>query len=156
MKEKITAILTLGCIFSLFFYYIVNTTTDDSFTSINNLDETQEIVEKLIIDIENIETELSDSFEQLSPSQSNDECSLDQNETDVLAFSDAFKYYRDCNGKTSTFVWNEVEYTTVLASEKSETYDSIVNNESTIKNNKVDKHHYSLQKEMSGISLDTK
>jgi len=156
MKEKITAILTLGCIFSLFFYYKVNTTTDDSFTSINNLDETQEIVEKLIIDVENIETELSDSFEQLSPSQSNDECSLDQNETDVLAFSDAFKYYRDCNGKTSTFVWNEVEYTTVLASEKSETYDSIANNESTIKNNKVDKHHYSLQKEMSGISLDTK
>ena len=156
MKEKITAILTLGCIFSLFFYYKVNTTTDDSFTSINNLDETQEIVEKLIIDIENIETELSDSFEQLSPSQSNDECSLDQNETDVLAFSDAFKYYRDCNGKTSTFVWNEVEYTTVLASEKSDTYDSITNNESTIKNNKVDKHHYSLQKEMSGISLDTK
>ena len=156
MKEKITAILTLGCIFSLFFYYKVNTTTDDSFTSINNLDETQEIVEKLIIDIENIETELSDSFEQLSPSQSNDECSLDQNETDVLAFSDAFKYYRDCNGKTSTFVWNEVEYTTVLASEKSDTYDSITNNESTIKNNKVDKHHYNLQKEMSGISLDTK
>ena len=156
MKEKITAILTLGCIFSLFFYYKVNTTTDDSFTSINNLDETQEIVEKLIIDVENIETELSDSFEQLSPSQSNDECSLGQNETDVLAFSDAFKYYRDCNGKTSTFVWNEVEYTTVLASEKSETYDSIANNESTIKNNKVDKHHYSLQKEMSGISLDTK
>ena len=38
MKEKITAILTLGCIFSLFFYYKVNTTTDDSFTSINNLD----------------------------------------------------------------------------------------------------------------------
>jgi len=156
MKEKITTILTLGCIFSLFFYYKVNTTTDDSFTSINNLDETQEIVEKLIIDIENIETELSDSFEQLSPSQSNDECSLDQNETDVLAFSDAFKYYRDCNGKTSTFVWNEVEYTTVLASEKSDTYDSITNNESTIKNNKVDKHHYNLQKEMSGISLDTK
>ena len=156
MKEKITTILTLGCIFSLFFYYKVNTTIDDSFTSINNLDETQEIVEKLIIDIENIETELSDSFEQLSPSQSNDECSLDQNETDVLAFSDAFKYYRDCNGKTSTFVWNEVEYTTVLASEKSETYDSITNNESTIKSNKVDKHHYSLQKEMSGISLDTK
>ena len=156
MKEKITAILTLGCIFSLFFYYKVNTTTDDSFTSINNLDETQEIVEKLIIDIENIETELSDSFEQLPPSQSNDECSLDQNETDVLAFSDAFKYYRDCNGKTSTFVWNEVEYTTVLASEKSDTYDSITNNESTIKNNKVDKHHYNLQKEMSGISLDTK
>tara|TARA_B100001113_G_C20929748_1_gene543844 strand:- start:243 stop:713 length:471 start_codon:yes stop_codon:yes gene_type:complete len=156
MKEKITAILTLGCIFSLFFYYKVNTTTDDSFTSINNLDETQEIVEKLIIDIENIETELSDSFEQLSPSQSNDECSLDQNETDVLAFSDAFKYYRDCNGKTSTFVWNEVEYTTVLASEKSDTYDSITNNESTIKNNKVDKHHYNLQKDMSGISLDTK
>ena len=156
MKEKITTILTLGCIFSLFFYYKVNTTTDDSFTSINNLDETQEIVEKLIIDIENIETELSDSFEQLSPSQSNDECSLDQDETDVLAFSDAFKYYRDCNGKTSTFVWNEVEYTTVLASEKSDTYDSITNNESTIKNNKVDKHHYNLQKEMSGISLDTK
>ena len=51
MKEKITAILTLGCIFSLFFYYKVNTTTDDSFTSINNLDKTQEIVEKLIIDI---------------------------------------------------------------------------------------------------------
>ena len=156
MKEKITTILTLGCIFSLFFYYKVNTTTDHSFTSINNLDETQEIVEKLIIDIENIETELSDSFEQLSPSQSNDECSLDQDETDVLAFSDAFKYYRDCNGKTSTFVWNEVEYTTVLASEKSDTYDSITNNESTIKNNKVDKHHYNLQKEMSGISLDTK
>jgi len=156
MKEKVTAFLTLGCILSLFFYYKVNSTTTDSFTSINNLDDTQEIVEKLIIDIENIETELSDSFEQLDPIQNNDECLLGQNETDVLAFSDAFKYYRNCNGKVSTFVWNEVEYTTVLASEKSVVPTSITNNESPIEKNKVDKHHYSLQKEMSGVSLDTK
>ena len=156
MKERVTAFLTLGCIFSLFFYYKVYSTNDESVLSINNIDDTKEIVEKLIIDIENIETDLSGSSDNQKSSQNYDDCLSTQNETDVLAFSDAFKYYRNCKGKASTFVWNEIKYTTILESEKSKVPTLITNNESSITNNKVDKHHYDLQREMLGLSIDTK
>ena len=77
---------------------------------------------------------------------------MDQNETDVLAFSDAFKYYRNCNGKESIFVWNENEFSALLASEVIETSSLITNDDSSISGKKVDKHHYGLQKEMVGVS----
>ena len=156
MKERVTALLTLGCIFSLFFYYKVYSTNGDNFSSINNIDDTKNIVEKLIIDIENIETDLSESSEIQRSSQDINDCLYTQNETDVLSFSDAFKYYRNCNGKASTFVWNNTKYTTILESEKSIEPILITNNESAINKNKVDSYHYSLQKDMLGVSIDTK
>ena len=34
------------------------------------------------------------------------ECSLASSDTDIMAFKEAFKYYRTCNGNKSDFVWN--------------------------------------------------
>jgi len=156
MKERITAFLTLGCIFSLFFYYKVYSNDNNSFSSLENQSKTQEVVDELINEINEIEIQISDSSEEVMNKESNNECSLDQNETDVLAFSDAFKYYRNCNGSKAEFVWNENEYSTLLASEVIETPSLTTNDDNSISGNKVDKHHYGLQKEMIGVSLDTK
>ena len=40
---------------------------------------------------------------------------LGQRDTDKLQFSEAFKYYRNCNH--DTFTWNGISYTTILKSE---------------------------------------
>lgn len=156
MKERMTAFLTLGCIFSLFFYYKVYSNDNNNFSSLDNQNKTQEVVDKLINEIDEIETQISDSSEEIINKKNSNECSLDQNETDVLTFSDAFKYYRNCNGKEGTFVWNKNEYSTLLVSEAKEIPSLITNNSSLISEDKVDKHHYQLQKEMIGVSLDTK
>ena len=44
-------------------------------------------------------------------------CTLKNNETDALTFSDAFQYYRECLGSDSSFQWKDGSYTTVLAEE---------------------------------------
>ena len=44
-------------------------------------------------------------------------CALDLFDTDVLNFSEAFGYYRQCLGADSSFQWQETVYTTILAEE---------------------------------------
>ena len=38
-------------------------------------------------------------------------------DTDVLMFSEAFGYYRQCRGSDSSFQWKGMEYTTLLSDE---------------------------------------
>ena len=45
----------------------------------------------------------------------NNECNADKAGIDQLKFSEAFKYYRNCN--YDVFRWNGMEYTTVLKAE---------------------------------------
>ena len=52
MKERVTALLTLGCIFSLFFYYKVYSTNVDNFSSINNI-EGDIVKAKLVVESDN-------------------------------------------------------------------------------------------------------
>ena len=42
-------------------------------------------------------------------------CTLMTEETNALAFADAFQYYRECLGSDSTFKWKDGSYTTILA-----------------------------------------
>ena len=44
-------------------------------------------------------------------------CALDLFDTDVLNFSEAFGYYRQCLGADSSFQWKGADYTTILAEE---------------------------------------
>ena len=44
-------------------------------------------------------------------------CALDLFDTDVLNFSEAFGYYRQCLGTDSSFQWQGADYTTILAEE---------------------------------------
>ena len=93
MKERIIAFLTLSCVFSLFFYYKVYSTGDNNFSLVNDVNDTEEVVVKLINEIEAENNELSDSWQEGVKQQSDDECLLEQNQTDELVFANAFKYY---------------------------------------------------------------
>ena len=44
-------------------------------------------------------------------------CLLESIDTDVLTFSEAFGYYRQCLGADSSFQWKSMEYTTLLSDE---------------------------------------
>ena len=44
-------------------------------------------------------------------------CTLDLIDTDVLNFSEAFGYYRQCLSADSSFQWQGAVYTTILAEE---------------------------------------
>ena len=119
MKDKVTAFLTLGCIFSLFFYYkVYSTNSNETITNINQKDaidlESTQAVNDLDDSIYNVD--ISDSAEEVE-NINNSECSLNVNQTDEMSFSDSFKYYRECNGSNSLFIWNDKKYTTLLSSE---------------------------------------
>ena len=100
MKEKLTAIITLGFIFSLFFYYkVVNPTPVDSSLSENVNTESvvelsQDIIENKDNDLE-INTSVSSQLDVNEIDDNN--CNLNINQTDGLEFANAFKYYRNCN-----------------------------------------------------------
>ena len=151
MKEKITTILTLGCVFSLFFYYKVYSPSD-IVSSQHSSTTTEEVVRKLVDEIieDNHDNSLSESKEEdILLEEIN--CFLEQIETDEMTFNNAFKYYRTCNGNNSFFAWNNNKYTTLLASELdlNETPIALNKNE---ENSKVDKYHYDLQKEILPVS----
>ena len=44
-------------------------------------------------------------------------CVLEKMDTDLLSFSEAFGYFRQCLGSDSSFQWKGLEYTTLLSEE---------------------------------------
>ena len=44
-------------------------------------------------------------------------CELEKMDTDLLSFSKAFGYFRQCRGSDSSFRWKGSEYTTILLEE---------------------------------------
>ena len=44
-------------------------------------------------------------------------CGLEKMDADLLSFSEAFGYFRQCLGSDSTFQWKGSEYTTILLQE---------------------------------------
>ena len=44
-------------------------------------------------------------------------CELENIDTDLLSFSEAFGYFRQCLGSDSSFQWKGTEYTTILLKE---------------------------------------
>jgi len=143
MKEKLSAILTLGVIFSLFFYYkVINPVEND--IVISSLDSNDKpIIAKVV---ENNDINLID---EIAIEKNNDPCSMDLNETDEMDFSSAFKYYRDCNGSDSTFSWNNNLYSTILISEVNSD-DNLKKQLDNDRNLVVDKKHLNLQNHIIG------
>ena len=48
---------------------------------------------------------------------STNSCVLEKMDTDLLSFSEAFGYFRQCLGSDSSFQWKGSEYTTILIEE---------------------------------------
>ena len=154
MKDKLIAAVTLGFIFSLFFYYkVVNPSEGNIASPITSTDSVEEFVQEVIEKennmLENI-SPISDSME----TEEKEECNLNDEQTDNLEFAKAFKYYRNCNGTNTLFDWNNKTYSTILKSEiKNEvllTKDEEVKEDSP---SAVDKKHLQLQSQLIGDNL---
>ena len=141
MKERLSAALAVGFIFSLFFYYKVINPVENNI-NISSVNQNKEILEFEIIKDENI-----NMIDEIAIDEKNENhCSLDLENTDSMDFSSAFKYYRECNGSSSTFSWNNNLYSTILLSEVTPDNNNQVSNENLI----VDKKHLNLQNVIIG------
>jgi len=152
MKEKTTAFITLGCIFSLFFYYKIYSPDNDNVAKVESVKSTEQVVQELVekINSNNDSVQVSDSPDV--DVEKDSKCILSQQEIDQMSFSESFKYCRDCNGKGSMFSWNGSEFSTLLASEVVPQKDL-----NAIKPEKsIDKHHLALQQEILGNTVGNK
>ena len=144
MKEKLSAIITLGFIFSLFFYYkLINPVENEIVNS--NVNNTEHIPNIKVIENDNIPL-----IDEIAVEKNDeDSCDLDIGMTNGMDFSSAFKYYRNCNGSNSTFSWNNNKYSTILISEvESNDKEKIQLNDDS--NLVVDKKHLKLQSNIIG------
>lgn len=156
MKDKLIATITLGFIFSLFFYYkVANSNNENLVSSVNNVDLVEEFVQEVIQKENNmldLNAPVSDSIN--TEVIKDDDCNLDSNQTDELEFAAAFKYYRNCNGIDSSFYWNSKAYSTVLKSEIENNVLLTVDEE--VKedyDSAADKKHLQLQNQLIGDNL---
>ena len=123
MKEKITLFIALSFLVGLTVYK-KSINTDIELASNIKIENEENAINKpssLVNETQQLEDYLN--------------CDPEKINTDTLQFSEAFKYYRNCNH--DTFIWNGVEYTTILKSEI---------------NDKLEENHESLTKKMDLVS----
>jgi len=123
MKEKITLFIALSFLVGLTVYK-KSINTDIELASNIKIENDENAINKpssLVNETQQLEDYLN--------------CDPEKINTDTLQFSEAFKYYRNCNH--DTFIWNGVEYTTILKSEI---------------NDKLEENHESLTKKMDLVS----
>ena len=119
MKDKITVVLV--CAFFIGMVWISSTSNatfsnnpiiGEEIMSIPVEDTTMEFIdngasERIRINEAELQTEIS----------AINTCNLESIATDALTFSEAFGYYRQCQGDDSSFQWKGMEYTTLLSEE---------------------------------------
>ena len=147
MKDKLIAFSTLGLVFGLFFYYKVVSPVD-TIADNNNLIEDIVVIENPIE--QSINQDITISVEDVNLNKDS-ECNLSEDETNVLDFSSAFKYYRVCNNPGENFTWKGNLYSTLLKVEVKDE-NNIVENTS-INNKSVDKDHLKLQNQLIGMDV---
>ena len=147
MKDKLIAFSTLGLVFGLFFYYKVVSPVD-TIADNNNLIEDIVVIENPIK--QSINEDITISVEDVNLNKDS-ECNLSEDETNVLDFSSAFKYYRVCNNPGENFTWKGNLYSTLLKVEVKDE-NNIVDNTS-INNKSVDKDHLKLQNQLIGMDV---
>ena len=110
MKEKITLFIALSFLIGLTAYK--KSFETDSINALSDVYIENEIDAVKISKANNPKVDLNNMTDK------HESCESDPSKTDTLEFSKAFKYYRDCNH--DTFLWNGIEYTTILKSEINE------------------------------------
>ena len=147
MKDKLIAFSTLGLVFGLFFYYKVVSPVD-------TIADNKDIIEDIVVIENSIEQSMNEditiSVEDVNL-KNDSECNLSEDETNVLDFSSAFKYYRLCNNSGENFTWKGNLYSTLLKVEVKDE-NNIVDNTS-INNKSVDKDHLKLQNQLIGMDV---
>ena len=119
MKEKITiALVSATFIGVVYFVSYSNESSKSEAVVIGEITPLQ--IEEQPIDFINegaSETETLDEVELEIELSSMNSCVLEKMDTDLLSFSEAFGYFRQCLGSDSSFQWKGLEYTTLLSEE---------------------------------------
>jgi len=119
MKEKITiALVSAIFIGVVYFFSQSNESSKSEAVVIGEITPLQ--IEEQPIDFINegaSETETLDEVELEIELSSMNSCVLEKMDTDLLSFSEAFGYFRQCLGSDSSFQWKGSEYTTLLSEE---------------------------------------
>ena len=119
MKEKIIIALVSATFIGV--VYFVRYSNDSSKSEAVVIGEITPIqIEEQPMDFINedaSETETLDAVELEIELSSMNSCVLEKMDTDLLSFSEAFGYFRQCLGSDSSFQWKGLEYTTLLSEE---------------------------------------
>ena len=94
-----------------------NTATKESLVSEEIIPVQIENTSMGYYNLDTSETTLLNKAESEFDHSAMNSCALDLFDTDVLNFSEAFGYYRQCLGADSSFQWKGADYTTILAEE---------------------------------------
>lgn len=146
MKDKLIAFSTLGLVFGLFFYYKVVSPVD-IIADNKNLKENIVVIEEPTLEL--INEDITISIEDVEISKDS-KCNLSEDETNVLDFSSAFKYYRVCSVSGENFTWKGNLYSTLL---KIEVEDNNIVDNTSINNKSIDKDHLKLQNQLIGMDI---
>ena len=119
MKEKITIALVCALIIGL--AYFSSFSIESSKSEIEVSDKSTPVkIENQSTDFINDDTSETATFNEVELEvdfSSMNSCVLEKMATDLLSFSDAFGYFRQCLGSDSSFQWKGLEYTTLLSEE---------------------------------------
>ena len=119
MKEKITIALVSATLIGVF--YFVSYSNESSKSEAVVIGEITPVqIEEQPMDFINegaSETDILDEVELEIELSSMNSCVLEKMATDLLSFSKAFGYFRQCLGSDSSFQWKGLGYTTLLSEE---------------------------------------
>ena len=119
MKEKIT-VLSVCILFTGMYMISRNSSLDTTILSTTDPNIIPNIIEEntdSYFDSNYPEIEMLERSESITEASKMNSCNLDNVETNNLAFKEAFKYYRKCQGPNGKFVWKDIEYTTLFSEE---------------------------------------
>ena len=118
MKEKMIIALAMVLVIGLAWKSSLENTTNIESLAGEELTPVQvENTSMDYYDLDTPETTLLNKAESEFDYSAMNSCALDLFDTDVLNFSEAFGYYRQCLGADSSFQWQGADYTTILAEE---------------------------------------
>ena len=115
MKDKMT--LGLVCAFFIGLAYFGSSSIESSNIETEIISEVPPVqLESESLEIINEIISKNELLNEVEFSSMNS-CELGEMDTDLLSFSEAFGYFRQCLGSDNTFQWKGSEYTTTLLQE---------------------------------------
>ena len=119
MIEKITIALVSATFIGVVYFVSYSIESAKSEIEVSDKSTPVKIEDKSteFINEETSETETLDEVELEIELSSMNSCVLEKMDTDLLSFSEAFGYFRQCLGSDSSFQWKGLGYTTLLSEE---------------------------------------
>ena len=119
MKDKITVAIVCSLFIGMVWIGSTSHTasSNESFVSEKTVPILSEDTTMDFIDYDTFENTRVEEVELQTEISAMNTCLLESIDADVLTFSEAFGYYRQCLGADSSFQWKGMEYTTLFSDE---------------------------------------